>query len=115
MSGFETALLLPDCGFERAAEGELHDWRYERHPLSLEVVIGPNRHFQPCLNFAGQYNDGRTMRFLEFSIGKQTASREEAMALIAFNFDGLPRDKVPAWVIGGWALSDHLPWRQEKA
>lgn len=112
--GFALDALLPFLGFTRSASDQPHDWDHVSDMLELSVVIGPNKWMQPSANFAGHYNDGRTMRFIEFSIGQTVASKEQALALIAYNLRNLPADRVPSWVAEGIALEDHLPWRQKQ-
>ncbi len=111
---FPVDALLPSLGFIQSEPGTLDDWVFKSEHLELSVILGPNKWMMPSANFTGHYNDGRTMRFIDFSIGKTVASKEQALALIAHHLDGLPEDRVPDWVAEGISLKEHLPWGQAK-
>ena len=112
---FPVEHILPELGFERVEAGSMEDWRLTIRGLEMGVVCGPNRFFTPSLNFAGSFNNSRTMQLLEFSIAAETASREEALALIGYYLRDIPADFRPSWLVEAMQLRAHLPWIKGKA
>lgn len=89
--------------------------------LRLDASAGVNRHLNDVVLFTGIVSTPRTGVLLEFEVPRQVASREQALAFVAYFLDrhadgGVFVPETPArWLDEGRMHRSLLPWEQTVA
>ena len=87
--------------------------QYDFGNCKLKAIQGVNRYFQEGFNFCGYYISDRNAGELDFFLPIQVESYEQGLALLAYYLRNANFQNKPDWLIDGYALSEHLPWKKE--
>lgn len=89
--------------------------KYNFGTFELSAGRVTNLHMQEVVSFCGLYRDTFRMADASFDMPERVASREQALAWVAYGIRDIPLAITPDWLKEGRQHHDLLPWEQHRA